>query len=152
MTPSWTVNLLISLILPLATGYQLLRFILRQNAINIIPAGALAYGLGLGILSQWMLFLGIAEIPYTLGIIAIPLLLITLLLGWRSRERSKRPLVSNRIQLFSSDNNRFFLTRGPAHRIFCLMAMLYILYGLYFMGLLTFKWVKNSVYPTLTAL
>ncbi len=78
MTPYEWIRLLISLFLPLSIGYALVVLLCRRLSMDMLPSLAISYGLGMGILSQWMLLLGMAQIPLNLRTIGIPLAFIAI--------------------------------------------------------------------------
>ena len=63
----------IALLIPIWAGYGLLSYILDQRRLILPLKIAYSYGLGVGILSQWMLILGILNMPYYLENIGFPL-------------------------------------------------------------------------------
>ena len=57
----------IGLILPVIAGYELIVLLFARYPLPFFVSLALAYGLGMGLLTQWMFLLGVLGIPYTLG-------------------------------------------------------------------------------------
>ena len=92
------VNLFISIFLPWSAGYFLILFLFRDRPLPILPSIAFAYGLGMGILTQWMLVLGVCGIKYNLVSIGIPLATFTLvssLFFLRNKHKSVTPKINS---------------------------------------------------------
>ncbi len=82
--------LFLSLLLPWLLGYSVVQLLFQKNPPPLTLQFALSYGLGMGILSQWILCLGVAGIPYTENIIRLPLVLVMLLfltIAWLRRSK-----------------------------------------------------------------
>ena len=67
----------VSLFIPLLTGYSILLFLDKEHAMEMPIKIALSYGLGLGLLSIWMLCLGIFNQPFGPITIGLPLILVS---------------------------------------------------------------------------
>src|SRR3990167_4933450 len=76
MIPLTTIKLIASLILPISVGYMILTITFRKTPFYIPLRLSLGLGLGFGILSHWMLILGILNAPLNAWFIAMPLLII----------------------------------------------------------------------------
>jgi hypothetical protein len=73
------IKLSIALLVPWSAGFAaLLCFPLPSFRPKVLLTLALSYGLGLGILSQWMLILGIMRIPFMTSTITLPLAILPL--------------------------------------------------------------------------
>ena len=59
MTIEMILPLLRSLLIPLSLGFILTLFLFRKKSTSLPFSLALGYGLGAGLLTQWMLFLGV---------------------------------------------------------------------------------------------
>ncbi len=84
------IKLFISLALPFIAGYTFLNFLFRKSKLNFTTSLALSYGLGLGILTQWMLLLSIAGIKYSVPIIGTPLVISSLVFGLLAYKKDKK--------------------------------------------------------------
>ena len=69
------LNILAGVAIPLWLGYLLTTLLAPRGLFKTLPQLAIGYGLGIGVLSQVMLILGIFEIPLKLNIISHHLLL-----------------------------------------------------------------------------
>ena len=83
-------KLAVSLLIPLLMGFILLKRLFYKTPLPVLPALALGYGLGLGILSQWMLLLGILKIEYNVATIAVPLVLFTFVVNYFLNRKQKK--------------------------------------------------------------
>ena len=90
-------SLLYSQGLPLALGYVLLLLMTRDRRLPLTLGLALGYGLGNGILCQWMFALGILGIPYSVRSIGFPLGIVLLVLSFTLYyfRKTARPLVND---------------------------------------------------------
>jgi len=70
--------LAISILIPFIAGYALLSFLFWKERIETLFKIALAYGLGIGILSIWMMILAMVHMPMTKFSIGVPLILFSL--------------------------------------------------------------------------
>ncbi len=68
------ISLALSLFIPTLTGSAILTLLFFRESLPRAVHCALSYGLGLGILTIWMLILGMAGIKFSLGAIGLPLL------------------------------------------------------------------------------
>lgn len=84
------IKLFISLILPFLAGYAFLNFLFRRDKLNFLASFGFSYGLGMGILTQWMLFLHIIGISYSVGAVAIPLLFFSVLFFFLAFKQEKK--------------------------------------------------------------
>ncbi len=74
-------SLLNSLLLPAAFGVVIIRMLLPHRIPSLV-VWMMGYGLGIGLLAQLMLILGILHIPYTFGSISAPVALIITIASW----------------------------------------------------------------------
>lgn len=121
------IKLFISLALPIFAGYALLNFILRRDRPNLSTSLGLSYGLGLGVLTHWMLFLDVIGIKYSVESIGIPLLIFSIFIFSLAFRKGKREQVS-KIPGQSPATDK--LTATTLH-VKILLRVLYILLGLY---------------------
>lgn len=131
MTSFWLVNLLISLLFPLSLGYITLTILSRGKTINLALSLALSYGLGVGLLSQWMLILGIFDIPWDLSTIVIPLAIILSLFGFIYK-KPKYPVDSDSNPLFPLKTSNASPTNATAYKIIYVLLITYICFSLAF--------------------
>jgi len=73
--------MLFSLLIPSFTGYLFITALFKRARMGFPVMAALSYGIGLGILTQTMLLLGMFRIPYTLFSIYTPIALVSLACG-----------------------------------------------------------------------
>ncbi len=88
------LKVMIGLLVPWGLGYALLAFMFRKTPLKIMLSSALAYGLGLGVLSQWMLILGMAGIRYSLSTIGLPLIILTLFFVFLTLKHKKQNILT----------------------------------------------------------
>lgn len=124
--------LLLSILLPLGAGYGLLLIIMREYSFPFIASLALAYGLGLGILTQWMLLLGIFEIPLHLGTIGLPLCIFALCLVFLYLKKYKTSQSKKNHVLLPEDNSQSSSNYTFLLKLLCGLAILFIGYNLIF--------------------
>jgi len=88
-----TLSLLIlSIAVPIVFGYWVLMSILgRHPKEPILFRLAVSFGLGFGLLAQWMLVMGIVKIPYSLELVALPIVFTTIALFTICFFRKTRP-------------------------------------------------------------
>lgn len=72
------LNILTSLMIPLFAGYVVIHILFKNRQLPVLPKLTISYGLGFGILTQWMLLLCILKIPLGLISIGLPLLIAAL--------------------------------------------------------------------------
>ena len=73
------LKILLGLLLPFLTGYHIVAWLFPKEPLAKTFHAALAYGLGMGVLTQMMFLSGILKIPFHLSTLAPPLLLIILI-------------------------------------------------------------------------
>lgn len=137
MTPNDLFNTIISLSLPIAVGYALVRLLCRNVSLEPLPTLAIAYGLGMGILSQTMLLLGVLDIPYsrvTIGSFLLLTFLVLMVACHRKQgdsshsSKTKQPAPLSVWDALS--HPAVSLTRRQ--KIFCLLGLLYVFYNVLF--------------------
>jgi len=74
------IKLFFSLFIPTFIGMSLVQLFFRKIHLHAVFTLALSYGLGCGLLSQWMLILGMAQIRYSMINISVPLLIVAIIL------------------------------------------------------------------------
>jgi len=74
------INLFSSILIPCLIGYVLLSALIGRRYFNLLPSLAISFGLGLGILTQCMLLLGILGIKYSVRSITFMLITIGVLI------------------------------------------------------------------------
>lgn len=133
MTSSEWLSLLVSLLLPLSTGYTLVVLLCRRLSIDLLPCLAISYGLGMGVLSQWMLLLGMAQIPLNLMTIGIPLTFVTISLSILALTKLKKNPISTNAKpsLWATDAGSSASPHQP-YAIADLLMSAYILYNVIF--------------------
>lgn len=133
MIPYEWIHLLVSLFLPLSIGYALVVLLCRRLSMDMLPSLAISYGLGMGILSQWMLLLGMAKIPLNLVTIGIPLTFIALSLSILALIKLKKnPLSADaNPSLWATDPEALTSPCLP-YMIFGLIMGAYVLYNVIF--------------------
>ncbi|MBF0503505.1 MAG: hypothetical protein HQL14_00230 [Candidatus Omnitrophica bacterium] len=103
------------LLFPAVLGYSLILLIFKGPLFNSLLTLALGFGLGLGIITQWMLFLLVIHFPLTFWNIYIPLSLILAVLylfsrhwkqpatlSWKHSEEARNTFLQNLIFLYSA--------------------------------------------------
>jgi len=90
---SAVISLSISVLIPLCTGYTFLLFIHKNGTIPFSLKIALAYGLGLGLLSIWMLCLGICGQNFSIVSIGMPQIILSAVFLLLTFYRKKRPVL-----------------------------------------------------------
>ena len=95
-----------AIVTPIAVGLSLIFLMFKQNRPNTPLSLALAYGLGLGILSQWMLLLAVTNINFHLSVIGLPILVTAFLVMYFVIRRNrfaldliKKPVLNNKFGL-----------------------------------------------------
>jgi len=76
-----------ALILPVSAGYAVMIYLFRGRRFSVPVTLALSYGMGMGLLAQLMLVLGVLKIPYGSFSIGMPLFLTTVILLLLHRKR-----------------------------------------------------------------
>lgn len=79
------LELICAVFLPIAMGMTLLRLIFGQRGLPLWAALGLAYGLGTGLLTHWMLIVAMFRWPLTLPVVSIPYSLAALAFYWAGR-------------------------------------------------------------------
>lgn len=129
------INLMISLLLPTIVGYALVILLCRRISTEPFLVLALAYGLGMGILSQIMLLLGITNIPYTRWTIEFFLVLTLggVLLPLAKKQKASflqsagKPPDHSSVWSAPADA---FVPLNKKQKAFCLFGYLYIAYNI----------------------
>ncbi len=97
---------------------------------------AWAYGLGMGCITQWMLILGMTNLPYNFWIIHIPLLFVAGL-GYFFKKRKRHPINQQTITQQPSPPE-FFL--WPLNIKICwFLCLSYLLYQIYFIFIISLQ-------------
>jgi len=89
-------NVFYSMLLLLYCGHLILKKAFREEPLPWSLHVGLAFGLGIGILSQWMLILGMAAIPYNSLVISSLFIAIIIGLQFGQQEREKTSLRNSR--------------------------------------------------------
>lgn len=85
--------LALSLAVPIFVGYSLVLSLAKNTyPIPFLPKLAIAYGLGFGLLTQWMLIIGMANISYSFESIAFPILFFIPCILWSCCRRKDQIL------------------------------------------------------------
>jgi len=103
---SFILNLSLSLLIPLSTGYAFLLWLDQKYAIPPSLKIALAYGLGLGLLAIWMLCLGILQQNFNLFSIGMPLIVVTSILTMHSLKRKKQIKITKALVLSNKSTSQ----------------------------------------------
>ncbi len=88
----------LALALPIGLGYSLFLMLIQRRRPPLPLGLSIGFALGYGLISQWILALGILRIPFSLYTIDLPLWGVTLLLSiplWRSAPRLNPPFISS---------------------------------------------------------
>lgn len=85
------INLTAALALPWAVGYYSLFLLMPRNPFDRWTHSALAFGLGMGLLTQWMFLLGITHIPISRDTVGLGGLTALLILFFLARKCPRRP-------------------------------------------------------------
>ncbi|HLF17341.1 MAG TPA: hypothetical protein VI749_00400 [Candidatus Omnitrophota bacterium] len=89
------MKLILSLLIPLGAGYGFFQYLCRPMVFPFLFQLACSFGLGIGFVAYWMLFLGIFQLPYNFWTIGAPLLgLGILFLAVSSRFSQQRQPIS----------------------------------------------------------
>ncbi len=72
------LGLFLAVGIPLGLGYSVVIVLFQKRPLGILFSLALAYGLGMGLLTQWMLILGALKIPLGVATIGLPLISLTI--------------------------------------------------------------------------
>lgn len=87
------IKLLFAIALPTLSGFSITQMLFARHRLPWPLTAAISYGLGFGLLSQWILILGILKIKFTILSISAPLLALSGLLLLLHRAM-KKPKVS----------------------------------------------------------
>jgi len=133
--------ILITLMLPLGLGYAITLYLTRHHPLPKVFCLAVGYGLGTGLLTQWMLFLGVFNIPLSAAAINIPLFALLLACLFA--------LKKNGIGMISLNFKKINPQKKPD--FLCLLMFLYIsIYTVYIFwrafNIPIFSWDVFSVY------
>lgn len=112
------LGIILSFIIPFVVGYIFLFFLFPKNDIDNPLRIGLAYGLGMGMLTQWMLLLGILNIPFNSIVIGAPLILISLI----------GILLLNRKKVFLPIKNQITPIQSKKFDFILLIFSLYVIY------------------------
>ena len=105
--------------LPISLGYSLLFTLLQRQRPPLLLSLSLSFALGCGLISQWILALGILEIPFSLYSIDLPLWGITLLLALFLRRKT-------------SPSSQLFIPSNPPRGVLFYIFLFYILCYLFY--------------------
>ena len=109
-------------LLPLSLGYLLVIFITRKNRLPFFFSVSLGFGLGMGLLTQWILVLGILKIPFSDSLINYPLCLVVATLLFLCKKHDV-PIFKKRFKdLFQWEKTT------PFTFIFILYILFYVVY------------------------
>ena len=133
MIPLTTIKLIASLILPISVGYMILTITFRKTPLNIPLRLSLGLGLGFGILSHWMLILGILNAPLNAWFIAMPLLIILSITSCFYLRQQKNTIDTSRPTKTVTTKKSLSPT-APITPFdpFCIIAVIYITYIIVF--------------------
>ena len=118
----WPVlNLTMSILIPLSAGYALVIFLLKSELKEkFLFHIALAYGLGLGLLTHWMLFLAYLKIPFSVNSIGGPLVIFASILLFKFFIKPKTSVFNKHPQQA--------LTESHDHPLFLIFMTLFVGY------------------------
>ena len=94
-------GLFIAVGLPVIFGLALIRLLLHGLQLPFLLRLTLAYGLGMGLLAQWILLLDIFGIPFCREAVAFPLLLISFLIFF-FHHRWRKSSIDGAVAVFPS--------------------------------------------------
>ncbi|MDD4957445.1 MAG: hypothetical protein PHQ61_07400, partial [Candidatus Omnitrophica bacterium] len=122
---------IIGLLIPTATGYGLMVNLSSRERSPFSLDLALSFGLGMGLLGQWMLLLAIFGVKFSLYSILLPLLLFAAMMLWTGRKR-----LEGRYQFHARaviDGIKGLFMKGPlACRLVFGVCALYLAYTLFY--------------------
>ncbi len=127
-------GILTSFIVPIILGYAVVSFLFRHRPLGLLFNLALSYGLGMGLLTQWMLILGILKKNFSVYSIGLPLItvavsfLVGVVFCWRDKRASRARQIQRDWKLFIQD----FCVRNIPVKISWLILLGYIAYEIYF--------------------
>lgn len=126
------LKLFVSIAIPVGLGVVIVLSIAGQRSWRPLPLTALAYGLGMGVLTQWMLILGAFKIPFGVAAIGLPLLVTAVLLSGRLYLQKTR----------CQNNPPIFLTTAEPSNVLNFLLKLFIIY---FLGYITWRAVSVPI-------
>lgn len=126
------IRLSVSLVLPILAGYTFLTFLFRRSRLDIVTSLALSYGLGMGILAQWMLFLGAIGMTYSVGIIAIPLLIFSLFFAILSFRKTKKNIPGQKSDHDSPKSVTSESDTNILYRAFYIILGIYVIFNVFY--------------------
>jgi hypothetical protein len=124
LSPQQILGTIFGILFPVLLGFTIIYLILGNLLINLPMTLAVSYGIGLGVITQWMLFLLVFHSKISIWNIYIPLsiILMALLIGIRP---PKRPLTAFPAELHP-------LKHAVFKKLLLMGAAFYIAYQLYF--------------------
>ncbi len=129
------INVFISIFIPTTLGYIILSILINKK-INSLMKISLSYGLGMGVLAIWMLFIAIIGLRFNIITIKMPLILLILSLSLRLFIRRKycRPSTKNlpATTLFSISNVKYYVSTHITKTILYTILLCYIAHNIFF--------------------
>ncbi len=127
------LNLILSLLIPFSAGYTLLGFLFPNRCIGLFLKIALAFGLGLGLLSIWMLVLGICQLPFNSFVIGSPLIITAALFYFLGLRRKKvvQPTATSFI-IQTRDSNQLHGSKRILHIVMMIGLIVYIALNIFY--------------------
>ncbi|VAX35161.1 hypothetical protein MNBD_UNCLBAC01-1821, partial [hydrothermal vent metagenome] len=93
------------------TGFAVILFLFRRSPLNLVFTLALSYGLGFGLLAQWMLVLGILQISYSVMTIGLPLVVCAVIIFLFGLKRTKI-----NVEVLKERKDSLFLSNLPINQ------------------------------------
>jgi len=146
------LNIILSLSIPWLMGFAFLSLLFPDRTFPFWPKVALSYGLGFGVLTQYMLLLGILKIPYSKETLDLPLLGLTICVSFFNAYQTRRTQPQNLKTAPMDEQTLKTLCRSkPALTIFKFLLTIIIIYyallifwkvwAIPFTGFDTFSWI-----------
>ncbi len=128
------INVFISILIPTALGYIILSILINKK-INSLMKISLSYGLGMGLLAIWMLFIAIIGYRFNIVTIKIPLLLLVFCLSLGLLLRKKYcPSTKNlpATTLSSISDIKYYVSTHITKTIIYIILLCYIAHNIFF--------------------
>ena len=129
------LNLLISLFVPTLAGYAVCLIIFKKNLFIPLVTLSISFGVGLGIITQWMLLLSMIGINYSRTNICFPLIVLSLISIFYVKKSKVDNNVNRNNLVVNKKRERVtagILSNFSLNGIIGIIVFLYILFQVYF--------------------
>ena len=100
------INLSISLLIPVLAGYSIYLFLFKDPPFNRLASLAISFGIGIGMITHWMVILSLLKVNLNRGNIGLPLIVLAFILILYVNLKKRKDVKGLAKKLYRQKNER----------------------------------------------